>query len=399
LNRCLLVFDAPDGGVAEHVMRLALGMRKRGWQPWLVGPESAATYPTLAEAGVPIMKLPFEPGYRRALQDAYALRAVVRLLRRHRFDLVNTHSPRAGVLGRIAALTAGVPAVLTAHGFPFNPAIRTGIGRALSLRVERFLAPRTSAYICVSDAVRQLALQQRVASPDSLHVVHNGAAGCDERLERDSELERFSREGPLAGSITVLRPGKGADVFLEAAAHVLDRMPEARLALVGKGILRGGLERRARAIGLDDRLRFFDYRGPTARQCRSLDLLVLASPWEALPLGLLEALACGVPQVATNVGGNPEVVIDGETGLLFPPNDPTALAERIVHLLRESDLRARMADASRARHRDFFTLGRMLDDTVAVYERVTTATRRMDKASPPSLGAKVRHRPRGAGPS
>jgi glycosyltransferase involved in cell wall biosynthesis len=369
----VLVFDAPDGGVAEHVMRLALGLGERGWRPWLVGPETAATYPTLGEAGVPITRLPFRPGYRRAFQDARALQALIRLLRRHRFDLVNTHSPRAGALGRVAALTAGIPTVMTAHGFAFNPAVRAGVGRALSLRVERLLAPGTSAYICVSDAVQRLALEHRLASPHLVRTIHNGTPACEEGLEPDSELERFSREGPLAGSITVLRPGKGADVFVEAAPHVFERKPEARLALVGNGSLREELERRAGALGLGERLRFFDYRGPTARQCRSFDLLVLASPWEALPLGLLEALACGVPQVATNVGGNPEVVIEGKTGLLCPPDDPTGLAQRIVRLLQEPDLRARMGDASRERHHDFFTLGRMLDDTVAVFDRVVAS--------------------------
>jgi glycosyltransferase involved in cell wall biosynthesis len=372
LSRCLLVFDAPDGGVAEHVMRLALGLGERGWQPLVAGPESAATYPTLREAGVPIARFRFRPGYRRALQDLCAFRGLARLLRRYRFDLVNSHSPKAGVLGRVAALTAGVPAVVTAHGFPFNPAIRAGAGRELSLRIERVLAPRMSAYICVSDAVRQLALEQRVASPDALHTIHNGAAACDERLEPDSELERFASEGPLAGSITALRPGKGADVFLQAAPHVFERMPEARLALVGNGTLRQELERQAGTLGLDERLRFFGFRGPTARQCRSLDVFVHPSArYEAFGIALAEAMACGVPQVATDVGGTSEVVLDGETGLLCPPNHPTGLAERIVRLLREPDLRARMADASRERHRDLFTLDRMLDQTAALFDRVT----------------------------
>jgi glycosyltransferase involved in cell wall biosynthesis len=159
-------------------------------------------------------------------------------------------------------------------------------------------------------------------------------------------------------------------VFLKAARAVLCGLPEARLAVIGNGVLREELERHSHALGLDQRLRFFDYRRPSARQLRSLDVFVLPSLWEAFPIGPLEAMACGVPQVATNVGGTAEAVSHGETGLLCPPNDSAALAERIVRLLRDPDLRNRMSDASRARHRRLFTLERMLDQTAAVFDGV-----------------------------
>src|SRR5262245_46773290 len=230
-KRCLLVFDAADGGVTEHVMQLALGLGERGWQTWLAGPRSSVVYPMLIGAGIPIARLPFEPGYWRPRQDARALRSLGGLLRRHRFNLVNTHSPKSGILARLAAAAADVPAVATAHGFAFNPAERSWAAGGLSLRVEQLLARRTSAYICVSDAVRTQGLEHRLAAPAVMRTIHNGAAGCNGSLDPDGELERFANEGPLAGSITVLRPGKGADVFLESAPQVLGRLPHARLAL------------------------------------------------------------------------------------------------------------------------------------------------------------------------
>jgi glycosyltransferase involved in cell wall biosynthesis len=372
VRRCLLAFDAPDGGVAEHVLRLALGLGERGWEPWVAGPSAAVIYSQLAGAGVPTVKLPIGSGYRHALDDGRALRRLFSLLRVRRFEIVNTHSPKAGVLGRLAAFAAGVPVVVTAHGFAFNPAVRGPAGCALSLRVERLLAPGTHGFICVSGAVRRLALERRLAASTTFHVVHNGAPPCDPELGRVPELERFAREGPLAGCITVLRPGKGIETFLEAAPHVLERVPSARLAVIGNGSLDAALQRDARALRLDGRLRFFDYTPPSARQLRSLDVFVLPSPWEAFPIASLEALACGVPQVATNVGGIPEAVSDGATGLLCPPNDPDRLAQQIVRLLSDPDLRARMSRASRERHRRLFTLERMLDQTAAVYERAAS---------------------------
>jgi glycosyltransferase involved in cell wall biosynthesis len=372
MRRCLLVFDAPDGGVAEHVLRLALGLGDRGWEPWIAGPRAAVIYSRLAEAGVPVLKLPFRSEYRHVVADGRVMRRLLALLRGRRFELVNTHSPKAGVLGRLAALGARVPVVVTAHGFAFNPAVRGPTGRVVSLGIERLLAPRTSSFICVSEAVRRLALERRLAMPGALHTVHNGAPACDPGLAPIPELDAFSREGPLAGCITVLRPDKGVETFLEAAPLVLDRLPAARLAVIGSGSLREDLEGRARTAGLDGRLRFFDYTPPSARQLRSLDVFVLPSPWEAFPIAPLEAMACGVPQVATNVGGVPEAVSDGETGLLCPPRDGDRLADRIVRLLGDPQLRSRMSEASRQRHRRLFTLERMLDRTAALFDRVVS---------------------------
>ena len=384
MRRCLLLFDAPDGGVAEHVMRLALGLPERGWEPWLVGPESAVTYELLRPTGIPIARLPFRPGYDHPLDDARVLRHLIGLMRGRRFDLVHTHSPKAGTIGRVVALASGIPAVATAHGFSFDPAIRGWPGRAVSLRLERLLAPRTDALICVSDAVRRLALEHQLSVPEALLTVHNGTPSCDPALKPEPDLEQFASEGPLAACITVLRPGKwgkGVEVFLDAGRHVLARLPEARLAVVGNGVLRAELERYARALGHDRRLRFFDYKPPSARQLRSLDVFVLSSPWEAFAIAPLEAMACGVPQVATDVGGTSEAVSDGETGLLCPPNDAPRLAERIIRLLSDPDLRSRMSLASRERHRRLFTLDRMLDRTVAVFDRVAD---REQPHAPPS---------------
>jgi glycosyltransferase involved in cell wall biosynthesis len=373
VRRCLLVFDAPDGGVAEHVLRLALGLGKRGWAPSVAGPTSAVIYPHLAAGGIPIMKLPVRSQYRHVLADTRALRRLVSVLRSGRFQLVNTHSPKAGVLGRLAALATSVPVVATAHGFAFNPVVRGPAGCRVSFAVERLLAPHTQAFICVSNAVRRLALERRLAAPSALHTVHNGASACDGGLGPTQDLEAFSREGPLAGCISVLGAGKGVEVFVEAGRYVLESLPQARLAVIGNGPLRSELERQARVLSLGPRLRFFDFEPPTARQVRSLDVFVLSSPWESFPIGPLEAMACGVPQVATAVGGTPEAVRDGETGLLSPTVDPRAVAERIVRLLGDPSMRARMSAASRERHARLFTLERMLDRTAAVFDGVLAA--------------------------
>jgi glycosyltransferase involved in cell wall biosynthesis len=373
MRRCLLVFEPPDGGVPAQVLELALGLERHGWSPLVAGPQEALAYGAFEQAGLEVVRLPFG---RRVDPRRYAasLRALVGLIRATRPDLVHAHSSKAGVVGRLAAAACRTPAVYTPHCFAFiregSPAARAAVAGA-----ERALAHLTRAIVCVAEEERRAALRRRVAAPERLHVVHNGCAPCDPSAEPDPELAAFAGAGPLVASLSVLRPQKSVETFLDAAPAILRAVPDARLAVVGDGERRAPLQARAAALGLDGRFGFFRFRPPVARQLRQLDLFVLPSAWEAFPISILEAMACGVPQVATAVGGTPEAVVDGETGRLFAPGDPEALTEAVVELLRDPERRASMADAGRARHARLFTPERMVEATAAVYERALAGGR------------------------
>jgi glycosyltransferase involved in cell wall biosynthesis len=348
-------------------MRQALGLRERGWQAWIAGPEEATIYEQLESNGIPVTRLPFRRSYRHALDDQRVLRGLLGLMRRQRFDLVHARANKGGVFGRLAARATGVPVVYNAGGWTFDPMFPRAGGRVAALGIERILAPCTTAFVCVSEAERRVALAHGIGPARRLHVIHNAAAPCSD-VAADPALERFAGEGPVAACIAALRPEKAVDVLIRAAHAVLDRVPVARLAIIGNGPMRAALERQAAALTLDDRVRFFDYRGPSARQLRSIDVFVLPSRYEPFGIALAEAMACGVPQVTTGVGGTAEVVRDGETGLLCRPGDPADLAEKIVRLLSDEQLRARLSEASRQRYRRCFTLDRMLDETAALFD-------------------------------
>jgi glycosyltransferase involved in cell wall biosynthesis len=368
--RVALVCEPPHGGVAEHVTQLALGLSSRGHEPIVVCPPEFRTASILHAAGVCVRSSALRRDYAHPHRDLAAVRAVARAVRAERADLVHAHAAKAGVVGRLAARATGRPAVYTPHCFPFVGEV-SAARRRFATTVERALAPLTAAIVCVCEDERAVALAHGIGPERRLAVIHNGCPPCDPETAPDPRLLALKGDGPLAGAVTVLRRQKAVEVLLEAAPAVLAAVPDARIAVVGDGPERDALGERASALGLadDERVAFLPFTGSAARHLRALDVYVLPSAWEAFPIGVLEAQACGVPQVASDVGGTREAVV-AETGRLVPPRDPAALAEALIELLRDPAARAALGEASRARHAARFGLEPMLRATVQLYERV-----------------------------
>ena len=343
-----MVVEPAEGGTAEVVAALAEHLPAHGWDVEIAGPRDAPRYPGAHQ-------LPLRPGYGAPRDDAAAAVALARLLRRLRPDLVPTHSAKAGAIGRPIAAALRIPVVHSPHCFPFLSLHYGARRRAFAERLERALAPLTRTILCVADDERREALARGIAKADKLAVVHNGVPVCPAAAV-PTALAGLGR--PVAATVSVLREQKRVDVFLDAAPLVLEKLPDARLAVIGNGPLRDELRARA-----DPRVEFIPFEPPMAGWLAGLDCFVLSSDYEAFPIAILEALACGVPQVATHVGGTGEAVTF-ETGVLVPPGDPVALAEGIVEVLANPGDRA---EASRRRHAEHFGLERMVAGTAAVY--------------------------------
>jgi glycosyltransferase involved in cell wall biosynthesis len=370
MARVLLAFEPPDGGVAEHVLQLAGGLGAHGHAVEVAGPAEAIVYPALRDVGIPIHRTAQSRSYRRPDHELLAVRQLGGLVRRRRIDLVHSHAAKAGVTGRLAARLSGVPAVYTPHCFPFIG--EHGSPRRLAATaVERALAPITAAIVCVAEWERRVALHAGVGPPHRLHVIENGAPPCDPEAPPDPALVALRGAGTLVVAIGVMRRQKTLEVFLDAVPRILDAVPDARCAIVGNGPRGEALRARARSLGLERerRFAFAPFAPPAARHLKAVDLYVQSSSWEALPIALLEALACGVPQVATDVGGTGEAV-SPETGLLVPAHDPAALAEATIGLLRDPERRRAMSRASVRRHAERYGTERMIAATADVYDRV-----------------------------
>jgi glycosyltransferase involved in cell wall biosynthesis len=349
MPRVALVCEPPDGGVAEHVIRLVEQLPAHGYEPVLLVP------PEFKHATRNHITLPFRRDYGHPRQDARSLAQIVRTARS--VDLVHSHSAKAGVLGRLAAAIAGKPSVYTPHGFPFVGEM-SETRRRFGVTVERALDKLTDAIVCVCEFERDLARAQELR-PKRLEVVHNGCPPCP-------ETDTIELAGPLVGAVSTYRRAKRLDILLDAWPAVQNAVPEANLIIAGEGPLEAELKAQAKPL---DNVHFVPFQPPAARYLKALDVYVLSSSWESFPIGPLEAMACGIPQVVSAVGGTRESVTP-ETGILVPPREPEPLAKAIIELLEDEPRRQAMGAASKRRHAEHFTVDRMVAGTAGVYDRV-----------------------------
>jgi sugar transferase (PEP-CTERM/EpsH1 system associated) len=298
--------------------------------------------------GWPVMAL----GVPSGLHPGLIIR-LARHFRREEPEVVHTHDQRALFYAGPAAWLAGVPRIVhTRHGRDIHATAR-------QTRMIRQLAKLVDRFVCVSDEVAALSREQGIGG-ERLHTILNGI-----------DLGRFGTRGPdPAGPVvTVARLSSEKDVanLVRASAIAALRVPELRVEVAGGGPCRAELERLAAELGVADRIAFLGEVGDVPAVLARARMLVLPSRSEGIPLTVLEAMACGLPVLATRVGGLPEVVEDGTTGLLVPPADPAALAEAMAALWDDPDRRDRMGRAGRRRAADRFDVRRMVAQYESLY--------------------------------
>jgi glycosyltransferase involved in cell wall biosynthesis len=353
--------DGREFGGSERVaLSLAAGIDDTpGWRSVIASHRWPALAPLVAEArGLGLETTRLQPD---GLKRLASVASMAVHMRRRRPSVFHAHlpDPLAARSGLVAAAAADVPAVIaTAHlHVPLRRVWQRA--RARALRVDH--------YIAVSSAVGD-GLQSLGIDPRSISVVHNGLVDVDSYAH--GTVNGVS-SGRTVVTVARLVEQKGHRVLLQALVDV----PGVTLSLAGDGPLRAGLEHLASELGVADRTRFLGNVTDVPALLSRADMFVLTSLNEGLPLSILEAMAAGVPVVATRVGGVPEVVIDGETGILVRPEDPASTAEAIRRLLGDAGLRERLAMQARRLVRDEFTAQRMVDGVISVYEKVLARRR------------------------
>jgi len=366
------------GGAALSVLELAAGQQRRGHDVVVVGgriPAGEASLEYLAaELDVQYVHLSTLQRDVSATSDLATTRALRSLLRERRPDVLHTHTAKAGATGRIAAVLAGRArpraVVHTFHGHVLRGYFSPSRERAFRL-IERVLATATDRLIAVSDEVRDDLVAFHVAKPGKIVVIPYGF-DLDRRVRSDAETRARKRAEAGTGDAFVI----GWAGRLTAIKQPLDlvrtvaQVDDSLLLLAGDGELRADVERLARELGVEQRVRLLGYVDDLGDWYAAFDAFLLTSLNEGAPVVAIEAQAAGVPVVATNAGGTRTVVTDGETGFVVPIGDIPALAERLTRLRDDAGLRRRLADTGREQMRTRFCAERMVDDVERLYAEI-----------------------------
>ena len=357
-----VLFVVPDlafGGAERHVITLLPRMDPQRFRPSLVCLHRAGEmFEDLSRTGVPATSLD-----RPSRQPWPLLRELVRIMRRERPDVVIARGRSAEILSRVAGVIARVPR-LAVWVHNCSELGESGERDRVTRILDRVLEPVTAQVYGVAHGQVPYLTGERSHGREKIRIIHNGVEIADwpsPPLPRDGELADelgIAPDEPVVGIVAVMRREKEHARLLAAFAQVLDRVPRARLLLVGDGPLRAAVEQQAADLGITERVVFAGFRTDIVRVLTLVDVYTLCSRSECFPMSVLEAMAAGRPAVCTAVGGMPEMVEDGVTGHVVEVGDTEALARALTDLLGDPDKAHEMGQAARNRLEKEFTLER-----------------------------------------
>ena len=354
------------GGAEEMVLNLVRHLPPHYEPAVLCIHEAGPIGLEIQQTGVPFKVLGLKPGLLRPFD-------VLRLqdfLYQCQPDIVQTFLLTGSLYGRFAAMMARVPVVI---GTEVNVYERK---RPWHVQAERWLMRGTDAVIASAESVREFYIKQINADPAKVEVIYNAVDWS--RLETTISREDMRRamdvpvEGPLLGIIARLTEQKGHRVLLDALAQRPD-LSRAHLVIVGDGPLSAALQRQAAGLGIADRVRFLGARRDLGNLLSAIDVFVMPSFWEGLPLAMVLAMGAGLPVVATRVAGIPEVVQDGVNGLLVTPGESGELGAALSRVVNDDTTRVLLGQAARAFVRPRFGVDGYVNAITGLYDRLLTA--------------------------
>jgi glycosyltransferase involved in cell wall biosynthesis len=353
VNVAHLVLTLNFGGLEQLVIQLSEELKRRGVESSIVALTDGALLEEANRRGVRSLALHKKSGLRPAVPLQLA-----RMLRDLRVDILHTHNFAPLIYGTPAATLCRIPTINTRHG------------RA-ALRSYSWLWALTDRVVAVSHDAKTELLRHNSIRSDKVSVIWNGIDLSPYRAAPTTDIRAelgVSRDLLLIGTVGRLSEEKDHATLLRAFRATLDRGVTAELVIAGGGPMEERLKDLARELAVDAKVRFLGFRTDVPAVLQGCNLYVQSSRMEGVSLTLIEAMAAGLPVIATRVGGNPEVVQDSVTGTLVPPADPTSFAAAMFGILRDGQMATRMGDAGRQRADDVFSLRVMADGYMQLYE-------------------------------
>jgi glycosyltransferase involved in cell wall biosynthesis len=288
-----------------------------------------------------------------------------KILEAERVNLIHAHEFDANVQGAVVAAISGIPIVATVHGKHY-------FWERLRRRLAYRWVSRRATMVAVSEDLKRFIVQKVGVHSDRIKVVYNGVEVPSSPLRADIDACRKELDLPendrVVGVVGNLYPVKGHQYLIEAIPAVLEKCPDTSFIFAGRGQLETELRDQVNKLGLDKRVHFLGLRQDIPKILALLDIFVLPSLSEGLSMAILEAMMAGRPVIATRVGGNPEIVLDGETGFLVPPKDSQALASSLIALLENRHLTIQFGENGKRRAERQFTLQTMVSAYQSLYD-------------------------------
>ncbi|UCE24393.1 MAG: glycosyltransferase [Candidatus Zixiibacteriota bacterium] len=369
MNILQYIETSGPGGAETVLVNIARHMDRSRFNPYVVLHKSRWVHQQLEAIGVPTRIIPCGRSW-----DIGFLYRFVKTCRELKINVIHAHLFGAGLYASLAGVILRVPVIVTFHNELLLPGRRERF-----LRLKNFLIRHlASRLILVADFMKDDYVSRGKYPAGRLQTIYNGIECTSNETPSDVAVLRkelgLSESDLVVGHVANFRPPKGHRYLAEAAAKVCAEIPNAKFLLVGEfgdGSIKSEVEMLAGQFGIQDKLLMLGFRSDVGRLLNLIDVFVLSSISEGHPLSVVEAMAAGKPVVATNVGGLPEIVDQGETGYLVEPGDSSTLAEKLCLLLRNSDLRERMGHRSRELARRRFSLETMMTGYEKLYQEAS----------------------------
>ena len=321
----------------------------------------------------------FSPFLTRPLNlilDIFALINIYIIYRCNRFKIIHTHSSKAGIIGRWAALFARMPVIIhTVHGWSFHD-YQNPLKKRSFILLEKITAIFTTKIICVSKKDIETGLKYKIAPKEKFVLIKYGIplyqfknSNCN-KAEKKKELG-INNEDPVIGMVSCLKPQKSPLDYVKACIDVYNEMPGVNFLLIGDGILKKRCKSELRKTSLNGRFVFAGWRRDVSELLDIIDIVVLTSKWEGFPIAIIEALAKGKPIVATDVGGVRELVKDGVMGYITRPKEHKDTTDRILNILKDRDSFFKMREEAFKSIDDSFDISAMAHNTDNLYRSLT----------------------------
>jgi len=376
INLLYVITKLELGGAQKQLLSLIRHLDKKRFRLFLfTAKDGLLLCETLSINGLIVKKSRWLERPINPLKDLLALIETYRFIKKNNIEIVHTHSSKAGILGRLAARLAKVEVIIhTVHGWSFND-YQPRVERLFFIWLERLSARFSDKLVVVSYYDRQKGLDNHIGKENKYSLIRYGVDYAEFNIKDQNIREELGiNPNDLAvGMIACFKPQKSPRDFIRLAFLTKRILPDARFLLVGDGALRKKIEKLIHKFNLEKQIILTGWRRDIPRILSAIDVFVLTSLWEGLPISVLEAMATSKPVITTHTGGVAEIIIEGKSGFLVPPGDTNKMSEKLAILLKDKNLRTQMGQNAKDSLDSNLTITNMIRSNENLYEELIKA--------------------------